>query len=196
MTGKMAAVTIRPARATDIDAVTAIYAEAVRDGTATYELDPPSRADMLERFAAICDYGYPYIVAQDGQAGVVGFAYAGPYRTRAAYRFLVEDSIYIAPAFHGRGIGRLLLDELIRGCEALGFRQMVAVIGDGSPQSASVVLHERMGFVHCGTMPGSGYKHGRWLGTTIMQLEMNGGASVPPDPDSLPERNLQKTAGS
>ncbi len=183
-------VTLRPATEGDLDAITAIYAEAVRHGSASYELDPPSRAEMAERFAALRDRSYPYIVAEDGER-VAGYAYAAPFRTRPAYRFIVEDSIYIAADWKGRGVGRLLLQGLMEACEALGFRQIVAVIGDGSPDSASVRLHEAMGFRHCGTMEGTGFKHGRWLDTVIMQLALNGGASLPPDPESLPERNFR-----
>lgn len=196
MERELGKVTIRPATLADIDVVTDIYAHAVRHGTASYELDPPSRMDMAERFEAVRDGSYPYIVADDAEVGVVGYAYAGPFRARPAYRFIVEDSIYVAPDFQGRGIGRLLLATLIEQCEMLGFRQIVAVIGDGSPQSSSVLLHEKMGFHHCGTMAGTGYKHGRWLDTVFMQLALNGGASLPPDPDSLPERNFQKTLTS
>lgn len=183
-------VAIRPAGEADLDAVTNIYAHAVRHGAASYELDPPSRTEMAVRFAALRDSGHPYIVAEDA-GGVIGFAYAGPFRPRPAYRFIVEDSIYIAADHQGRGVGRLLLQELIKACEALGFRQIIAVIGDGSPQSTSVRLHETMGFRHCGTMEGTGYKHGRWLNTMIMQLALNGGSTLPPDPESLPERNFR-----
>lgn len=181
-------VSLRSATRGDIDAVTDIYAHAVRNGTASYELEPPSRVDMAVRFAALHDDGYPYIVAVEEGRGVVGFAYAGPFRTRAAYRFIVEDSVYVASDRQGRGIGRLLLQALIRECQVLGFRQVLAVIGDGSPQSPSVRMHEALGFRHSGTLEGSGFKHGRWLDTVMMQLSLNGGSSLPPDPSSLPER--------
>lgn len=188
-------VSLRPATRADMDAVTDIYAHAVRDGTASYELEPPSRVDMAVRFAALHDGGYPYIVAVEEGRGVMGFAYAGPFRPRPAYRFIVEDSVYIAADCQGRGVGRLLLQGLIRECEALGFRQILAVIGDGSPQSPSVRLHEALGFRHSGTLEGSGFKHGRWLDTVMMQLSLNGGSSVPPDPTSLPERNFAGRSG-
>jgi phosphinothricin acetyltransferase len=181
---------LRPATLADMDAVTDIYAHAVRNGTASYELEPPSRIDMEARFAALQDGGYPYIVAVEEERGVVGFAYAGPFRPRPAYRFNVEDSVYIAPDRQGRGVGRLLLEGLIKECEALGFRQILAVIGDGSPQSSSVRLHEALGFRHSGMLEGTGFKHGRWLDTVIMQLSLNGGSSLPPDPASLPERKF------
>ena len=109
------------------------------------------------------------------RAGSLGYAYAGAFRPRPAYRFIVENSVYVAPQAKGRGIGRLLLQRLIAEAQALGFRQMIAVIGDGKPDSPSVRLHERMGFLHSGRLEGSGYKHGRWLDTVFMQLAMNGG---------------------
>lgn len=179
--------TIRPAAAADLDAIAQIYADAVTNGTASYELEPPTRAEMASRFETLAAGGFPYLVAEEHGA-VLGYAYAGPFRPRPAYRFIVENSVYVAPDAKGRGVGRLLLERLIAEAAKLGFRQMIAVIGDGHPGSASVKLHERTGFRHSGRLEGSGYKHGRWLDTTFMQLSMNGGASTPPDPDSLPER--------
>lgn len=183
---------LRPAIRTDIDQVTDIYAHAVRHGTASYELEPPSRIDMAVRYAALNDGGYPFIVAEEDDGRIAGYAYAGPFRPRPAYRFIVEDSVYIAPNRQGRGLGRLLLAELIGLCEKAGFRQILAVIGDGSPANPSVRLHAALGFRHSGTLEGSGFKHGRWLDTVIMQLSMNGGTSTPPDPESLPEQNFRK----
>jgi L-amino acid N-acyltransferase YncA len=181
---------IRPAVETDLDQITEIYADAVEHGTASYELEPPTKNEMGARFEALISSGYPYIVAQaDGD--IVGYAYASAFRPRPAYRFIVEDSIYVGPQAKGRGIGRALLERLISDTKALGFRQIVAVIGDGRPDSPSVKLHERMGFRHCGRLEGSGYKHGRWLDTVFMQLAMNGGAGSDPDPDSLPERRFR-----
>ncbi len=180
----------RDAEAGDLPAITGIYRHAVETGFATYELEPPSLAEMTTRFETLTAGGYPYLVASEG-GRILGYAYAGAFRPRPAYRFIVEDSIYLDPAAQGRGIGRLLMQELIGRCTALGFRQIVAVIGDGRPDSASVKLHERMGFTHSGSLKGSGYKLGRWLDTAFMQLEMNGGASLPPDPQSLPERSFQ-----
>lgn len=170
--------------------MTEIYADAVRNGTASYELEPPSEGEMAARFAALEAGGYPYLAAQVG-GEVVGYAYAGPFRPRPAYRFVVEDSIYLSPAARGRGLGALLLGRLIEEATALGFRQMIAVIGDGRADSASVRLHEKMGFRHSGRLEGSGYKQGRWLDTVFMQLAMNGGNAVPPDPQSLPERRFR-----
>lgn len=182
--------TLRDATRADLPAITAIYEHAVRHGTASYELEPPTLAEMGERLAALKAGGFPYIVVEEG-GEILGYAYAGPFRARPAYRFIVENSLYLAPAMQGRGLGRLLLAALVERCTALGFRQMIAVIGDGGAHSASVKLHERMGFRHCGRMEGSGYKLGRWLDTVFMQLAMNGGASLPPDPQSLPERQFR-----
>lgn len=181
---------LRPALAADVPRIRDIYDDAVRNGTASYELETPSPAEMDARFASLRDGGYPYLVAEI-TGDIVGYAYCGPFRPRAAYRFMVEDSIYIAPDAKGRGIGALLLAQLIVDCQKLGFRQIAAVIGDGSPQSASVRLHERLGFVHTGLLTGSGYKHGRWLDTVFMQLALNGGNASPPDPQSLPERKFR-----
>jgi len=184
---------LRAATRDDLAAITQIYADAVANGTASYELTPPTLAEMTERFAALEKGGYPYIVAEeDGR--ILGYAYAGPFRPRPAYRFVVENSIYMAPDMQGRGIGRLLLTGLVERATQAGFRQMIAVIGDGRPDSASVKLHEAMGFRHCGRLEGSGYKHGRWLDTVFMQLAMNGGNTLPPDPASQPERRFRGEA--
>ncbi|WP_353644023.1 N-acetyltransferase family protein [Mesorhizobium sp. WSM2239] len=180
---------IRAAVEADLDRITEIYADAVENGTASYELEPPTRSEMGARFAALTLSGYPYIVAEaDGE--IVGYAYASAFRPRPAYRFIVEDSIYVAPEAKGRGVGKALLERLISDTKSLGFRQIIAVIGDGRPDSPSVKLHERMGFSHSGRLEGSGYKHGRWLDTVFMQLAMNGGSDRDPDPDSLPERRF------
>jgi phosphinothricin acetyltransferase len=186
----MSKIAIRPAEAGDLARITAIYADAVRNGTASYELEPPTQAEMAARFGTLSAGGFPYLVAE-GDGGVLGYAYAGPFRPRPAYRFIVEDSVYVAPEAKGRGIGLALMRALVEAAQALGFRQIVAVIGDGGPDSASVRLHEKLGFVHAGRLEGSGYKHGRWLATTFMQLAMNGGADVPPDPASWPERKFR-----
>jgi phosphinothricin acetyltransferase len=180
---------IRAAAAADLVTVTEIYRDAVLHGTASYELEPPDFVEMRKRFETVSGDGYPYIVAEEA-GSVLGYAYAAPFRARPAYRFIVEDSIYIAPEAKRRGIGRALLVRLIGESTQLGFRQMIAVIGDGSAGSASVILHEKLGFAHAGRLQGSGFKHGRWLDTTFMQLAMNGGADTPPDPLSLPERRF------
>jgi phosphinothricin acetyltransferase len=187
----MSSIVLRAARVSDLDRITEIYADAVTNGTASYELEPPTRAEMAARFGALTEGGFPYIAAENNGV-LAGYAYAGPFRPRPAYRFVVEDSIYIAPEAKGRGIGRLLLERLIAEAESGGFRQMIAVIGDGSPESPSVKLHERLGFRHSGVLRGSGYKHGRWLDTVFMQLSMNGGTEAAPDPESLPERRFME----
>ncbi|MBZ9726870.1 N-acetyltransferase family protein [Mesorhizobium sp. CO1-1-11] len=187
----MSNIAIRPATPADLDAITEIYADAVANGTASYELEPPSRTEMGTRFAALAAGGFPYLVAEKAGA-VLGYAYAGAFRPRPAYRFIVEDSVYVAPDAKGQGVGLKLMQSLVAAVEAAGFRQIVAVIGDGRADSASVRLHEKLGFCHSGRLEGSGYKHGRWLDTVFMQLSLNGGASLPPDPDSLPERKFRK----
>jgi L-amino acid N-acyltransferase YncA len=169
---------IRPAAETDIPAIAAIYAHAVRHGTASFELDPPDEAEMARRRSALLDGGYPYIVAERAQE-LVGYAYAGAYRTRPAYRSTVEDSVYVAPAAHGQGVGRALLAALIEACERRDFRLMVAVIGDRA-SSGSIRLHEALGFAHVGALEPVGYKHGRWLATVLMQRVLGAGATTPP----------------
>jgi len=186
----MSSIIIRTATAADLGRITEIYADAVTHGTASYELEPPGRAEMGSRFDALMARGFPYLVAES-EGAVLGYAYAGPFRPRPAYRFVVEDSVYVAPEAKGRGVGRLLMQGLIDAARAAGFRQIIAVIGDGHADSASVRLHEKLGFRHSGRLEGSGYKHGRWLDTVFMQLSLNGGASLPPDPASLPERKFR-----
>jgi phosphinothricin acetyltransferase len=171
---------IRPTEAKDLAAIAAIYAEAVLTGTASYELDPPGEAEMIRRWSELVARGFPHIVAVE-EGGVLGYAYAGPYRPRPAYRFSVEDSIYIAPAAQGRGVGRALLGELIRVCEAGGFRQMIAVIGGGTEHPASVGLHKALGFREIGVIEGSGFKHGRWLDTILMQRALGPGKTILPE---------------
>jgi len=171
--------TIRAATPADIAAITAIYAHAVQYGTASFETEPPDEAEMARRFAALAAGGFPYLVAEASGA-VRGYAYAGLYRTRVAYRYTLEDSVYIAPDFHGRGIGRALLDRLLVEAEAQGYRQMIAVIGD-SEQAASVALHRAAGFAMIGTFVAVGYKFGRWLDTVLMQRPLGSGAAAPPD---------------
>jgi len=169
---------IRPSSEPDLGAIAAIYAHAVAHGTASFELDPPNTAEMARRRAALLEGGYPYLVAeQDGT--LLGYAYAGAYRTRPAYRSTVEDSIYVAPAAQGQGIGRLLLAALIEECEARDFRLMVAVIGD-EESKGSIGLHRSLGFEPVGILKGIGYKHGRWLSTVLMQRPLGRGMHEPP----------------
>lgn len=169
---------IRPSTEADIPAVAAIYAHAVINGTASFELDPPNETEMARRRTAILEGGYPYLVAER-ESMILGYAYAGAYRTRPAYRSTVEDSIYIAPQAQGQGVGRALLEALIRECEARDFRLMVAVIGD-EESKGSIALHRSLGFEPVGILKGIGYKHGRWLSTVLMQRPLGQGISVPP----------------
>jgi L-amino acid N-acyltransferase YncA len=171
-------ITVRPATAADIAAITAIYRPAVLHGTATFEIEPPDEAEMLRRFEAITGGGYPYFVAEvDGR--VLGYAYVNAYRTRPAYRFTVEDSIYIAPDAQGKGIGGVLLQSLIEASTAKGYRLMVAVIGD-SKTYGSIAVHRNAGFTFCGTIHSVGYKFGRWLDSVIMELPLGDGDKSAP----------------
>ncbi|MDO6964837.1 GNAT family N-acetyltransferase [Rhizobium alvei] len=176
-------INIRDAAATDVATITAIYRESVLNGVGTYELDPPDEAEMAKRFASITGQNFPYLIAENDQGVVMGYAYASPFRTRPAYRYLAEDSIYVAPDARGMNVGGQLLDALLSRSAALGLRQMVAVIG--GPNPASVALHEKAGFKHCGRMPATGLKFGQWLDTVIMQIELGEGASTIPsaEPD-------------
>lgn len=170
-------IVVRRTAETDLPAITAIYREAVRAGTASFELEAPDATEMTRRWRNRVARGYPHIVGIRDDA-VVGYAYAGRYRTSPAYRFLVEDSIFIAPHAQGTGVGRALLTELIKLCEGLGFRQMVALIG--GENSSSVGLHDRLGFRKVGLIEGSAFKHGRWIDTLLMQRALGQGkASLP-----------------
>jgi L-amino acid N-acyltransferase YncA len=174
----MTSLEIRPATVADLPSVTRIYEHAVRHGTATFELIPPDLAEITRRFDALMDGGFPYLVALlEGR--VAGYAYAGPYRPRPAYRFTVENSVYLEPAIHRRGIGLQLMQRLIAECETRGFRQMIAVIGD-SANAGSIGVHARCGFQMIGTHPSVGLKFGRWLDTVMMQLPLGEGATTIP----------------
>lgn len=170
---------IRPATIADATAVQAVYAHHVAHGTGTFEEVAPSVDEMTTRIAAVLDRGLPYLVAAEDD-GLAGFAYAGPFRLRSAYRYTVEDSVYVAPAATGRGVGRALLTALVGACEAAGLRQVVAVIGD-SDNAASIGVHRACGFEHGGVLRGVGYKHGRFLDVVLMQRALDGGATRPPD---------------
>jgi phosphinothricin acetyltransferase len=174
----MTAVSIRPANLSDISAITRIYAESVRHGTASFEIDPPTETEMARRMRALLDGGFPYFAAELGGA-LAGYAYAGPYRARPAYRFTVEDSIYIDPAAQRRGIGRALLESLIEEAVLRGFRLMIAVIGD-SAQTASIELHRTAGFEMVGTFKNVGYKFDRWLDSVLMQRALGDGGTTKP----------------
>ena len=174
----MSAPEIRPTTEADLPAITAIYQQAVREGTATFELEPPDLAEMTRRYRTLVDGGYPYFVAMiDGR--VAGYAYAGAYRPRPAYRFTVENSIYLAPSIQRRGIGLQLMLALITESEARGYRQMIAVVGD-SANAGSIGVHTKCGFQMIGTHPNVGLKFGRWLDTVMMQIALGeGGTTVP-----------------
>lgn len=173
---------IRASRADDLPAIAAIYAHAVLHGTGTFELEPPDEAEMGRRRDAVRANGLPWLVAErDGQ--VLGYAYANHFRPRRAYRFCLEDSIYLHPEARGQGVGRLLLAELIAQCEARGARQMLAVIGDAE-NTGSVGVHRACGFEHTGVLKASGWKFGRWLDVVLMQRRLGEGeATVPADDD-------------
>lgn len=158
---------IRPAERADVAAIQAIYAHHVLHGTATFELDPPDVAEMTARYDGLVGGGFPFLVAEEN-GSILGYGYAGPYRARPAYRYTVEDSIYLHPEHCGRGIGRQLLDQLITESTSRGFKQMVAVIGD-SANHASVRVHRAAGFEDVGTFRHVGYKFNRWLDTVMMQ---------------------------
>lgn len=169
---------IRSAAVTDLPAITALYGQEVRDHVATYEYVEPDEAEMTRRWQAVVAQGYPYLVAErDGR--FAGYAYASGYRTREGYRWTVEDTVYVHPAFVGQGIGRALLQRLIDDCTALGLRQMVAVVGDVT-NAASIALHERLGFRTVGIFQGLGRKHDRWLDTVQMQRALGPGHESDP----------------
>jgi len=169
---------IRDVAADDIAAITAIYAVEVNEFVNTYEYEVPDAAEMLRRMQDIVARGFPYLVAVvDGQ--VAGYAYANTYRTRVAYQWTVENSVYVDAAFQGRGVGTTLLQALIEACTARGYRQMVAVIGEPD-NAASIKLHERFGFHLVGVFRGLGRKHGRWLDTVQMQRALGDGTETAP----------------
>ncbi len=170
---------IRPSAEADLAAIREIYAHHVLHGVASFEEVPPDAAEMARRRADIVGRGLPHLVAE-AEGRVLGYAYAGPYRARIAYRFTVEDSIYVGPGATGRGIGRLLLAALIRDSEAWGARQMVAVIGD-SGNAGSIRMHARAGFQEAGTLRSVGFKHGRWVDSVLMQRPLGPGDATLPE---------------
>lgn len=176
--------TVRNATLADIPAITSIYGPAVETGTASFELTPPDAAEMRRRLEAITSAGYPYIVAEEA-GRILGYAYASAYRTRPAYRFTVEDSIYVAADAQGKGVGRILLEALIVECRTRGFRLIVAVIGD-SANYGSITLHRRCGFRFSGVLHAIGWKHGRWLDSVQMELPLGDGEARPPVESQLP----------
>ncbi len=178
-TAGAAAFTIRDAAHADLAGITEIYAHHVRTGLGSFEEVPPPIDEIARRRADVLARNLPYIVAASATGAVLGYAYASLYRLRSAYRFSVEDSIYVAPDSVGRGIGRALLEALIARCSEAGFRQMVAVIGD-SGNAGSIMLHQRLGFRRVGLLPAIGYKHGRWVDSVLMQRELGEGAATLP----------------
>lgn len=174
---------IRGATATDADALASIYGHHVLHGFGTFEEEPPSPAEMEARRAAVAALDLPYLVAEV-EGRVLGFAYAAPFRPRAAYRYTVEDSVYVAPDAVGRGVGRAVLGRVVARCEALGVRQVVAVIGD-SANAASIGLHRGLGFIDAGVGQNLGFKHGRWVDVVWMQKALNGGDQTPPSGPGL-----------
>jgi phosphinothricin acetyltransferase len=175
------AIVIRPVEAADLEAIQRIYAHHVLHGLASFEEIPPDATELTRRWRAIADAGLPYLAAIDKADGaLVGYAYAGPYRPRSAYRFTVEDSVYVAPGAAGRGIGRALLERLIDISTSLHKRQMVAIIGD-SGNEPSVKLHRACGFELVGIFRAIGFKHGKWIDTVLMQRPLGVGDQSLPD---------------
>ena len=179
---------IRTALPEDAGALAEIYGHACLHGSGTFEEEPPSPDEMASRLASVTGRGLPYlIVGLEGRAA--GLAYAAPFRLRAAYRYTVEDSVYIAPWAKGRGVGKAALTAVIAACEKLGLRQMMAVIG-GSDNAGSIALHRSLGFEQKGVMPAVGYKHDAWADIVLMQRPLNSGADTPPDAEGLALRGV------
>jgi L-amino acid N-acyltransferase YncA len=177
------AIAVRDATADDIAQIAAIYRPYVETSKASFETAPPDEAELARRRAEVVGRGLPWLVAElDGR--VAGYAYAAPYRVRAAYRYTVEDSVYVAPWALGRGCGRSLLDALVRRCELAGYRAMVAVIGD-SANAASIALHKACGFAAAGTLPNVGWKLGAWVDSVMMVRPLGAGAGAPPTDRTL-----------
>jgi phosphinothricin acetyltransferase len=170
---------IRPSTDADLDAITRIYGHHVLHGTGTFETVPPRRADMSARRVDVLAKGLPWLVAEDG-GQVLGFAYGNWFKPRPAFRFSVEDSIYLAPEAAGKGIGRALLAELLAAFERAGVRKVMAVIGD-SANAGSIGVHRALGFEHAGTIQSCGWKFGRWLDIVLMQKPLGSADTTPPE---------------
>jgi phosphinothricin acetyltransferase len=173
-----ASLLLRPSTPDDLPAIQAIYAQAVENGTGTFETEAPTIEEMARRRDEVLSRGLPWLVAERGGV-VLGYAYANYFRPRLAYRYCVEDSIYLAPAARGQGVGRLLLAELMARCEAAGARQMLAVIGD-SQNAGSVGVHRCLGFEPIGTLQNVGWKFDRWLDVVMMQRPLGLAATQAP----------------
>jgi L-amino acid N-acyltransferase YncA len=171
-------VLVRPAAPQDLASIQSIYAHHVLHGLASFEEEPPPLEEMRRRFEEVVGRGLPYLAAEEA-GEMLGYAYAAPYRARSAYRYTLEDSVYVRDGRQGKGIGRALLGELLRACEALPYRQMIAVIGD-SANLASIALHAGLGFVRCGSLRSSGFKFGRWVDTVLMQRPLGPGDGTKP----------------
>lgn len=171
--------TIRDSRADDVPAIADIYAHWVCHGLASFELEPPDRNEIGRRRLAMLVGGYPHLVAEDATGAVLGYAYADSYRTRPAYRFSVEDSVYVAPVINRRGVGRTLLSELLARFELGGWRQVVAVIGD-SDNTPSIGLHRALGFQFAGVLPAVGWRHNRWVDSVLVTRPLGAGADAAP----------------
>jgi len=169
---------VRPAEISDMAAVTAIYAHHVLHSTASFEIEPPTLEEMSRRRAEVVAIGFPYLVADEGGV-VLGFAYVRPFHPRAAYADTVENGIYLRPDSVRCGLGKLLMRELIQICQAIGLRQMIAVVG-GSGNVASIRLHESLGFRVAGQLHSVGYKHNQWLDTVYLQLPLGAGDTTAP----------------
>jgi L-amino acid N-acyltransferase YncA len=176
---RTASIVVRAAGTADVPAIAAIYAHHVQSGTASFELEAPSVDEMRRRYATALEGGYPYFVAADSTGRVIGYAYAGAYRARPAYRHTVENSVYVEAGGGGHGVGSALLAVLIAACADRGFRQMIAIIG-GADNAASIALHRAHGFVEAGRLADVGHKHDRWLDTVFMQRALGDGAKSPP----------------
>jgi phosphinothricin acetyltransferase len=162
----------------DLPAVQSIYAHHVRHGLASFEEEPPPAEEMRRRHDELARRGLPWLVADFGGV-VAGYGYCAPYRARSAYRYALEDSVYVREDYHGRGVGAALLEALIERCSALGYRQLVAVIGD-SAHAASINLHASCGFLRVGTLRSVGFKLGRWVDSVLMQRPLGPGDGSPP----------------
>ena len=170
--------TVRPATAHDIPAIQSIYAHHVLHGLASFEEVPPPLEEMRRRFDDVTGQGLPYLAAEEG-GEVLGYGYCSLYRTRSAYRYTLEDSVYVKQGCHGRGLGKALLAELIARCTVLKYRQIIAVIGD-SANAASIGMHASLGFVRAGNLRSTGFKFGRWVDSVLMQLPLGSGDGTKP----------------
>ncbi len=175
-------ITVRESADTDVPRITEIYSQSVIEDVASFELTPPDEKEMARRRQEILDKGMPYLVAEIDRR-VIGYAYAGLFRTRPAYGCTVENTVYVDPGAHRRGVGSLLTKKIIVECTAKGYRQMIAVIS-GPEDSASIKMHRALGFVDTGRNIAVGYKHGRWIDTYSLQLALGEGDTT------SPERNL------